>query len=128
MLDFIKIKTDLEDNFNRERSVGVDIDINVNVLSESNGKFSVSVFEEKVLIANEYLPNADITVGFVDKDTMIDNSSPLCAVVHSPLTHHSASFSLKSVFALVTLVSSITVSSGTTLSNAVVKVFLASTL
>ena len=72
MLDFIKIKTDLEDNFNRERSVGVDIDINVNVLSESNGKFSVSVFEEKVLIANEYLPNADITVGFVDKDTMID--------------------------------------------------------
>lgn len=72
MLDFVKVKTDLETSFNRERSVGIDIDINVNVLSESNGKFSVSVFDEKVLIANEYLPNADITVGFVDKDTMIE--------------------------------------------------------
>ena len=47
MLDFVKVKTDLEESFNREKSIGVDIDINVTVLSESDGKFSVSVFDEK---------------------------------------------------------------------------------
>mgnify|MGYP003320546931 CR=1 FL=1 len=72
MLDFVKIKTDLEDSFNREKSTGVDIDINVTVLSESDGKFSVSVFEEKCYVNNQHLPKADITVGFVNKDTMID--------------------------------------------------------
>ena len=72
MLDFIKIKNDLQDSFNREKSRGVDIDININVINEDNGKFSVSVFDEKCHVTNQHLPKADITVGFVDKDTMID--------------------------------------------------------
>tara|TARA_B100001287_G_scaffold201419_1_gene170780 strand:- start:2563 stop:2886 length:324 start_codon:yes stop_codon:yes gene_type:complete len=72
MLDFIKIKNDLQDSFNREKSKGVDIDININVINEDNGKFSVSVFEEKCFVNNQHLPKADITVGFVNKDTMID--------------------------------------------------------
>ena len=72
MLDFVKIKTDLEDSFNREKSIGVDIDINVTVLSENDGKFSVSVFDERCYVNNQHLPHADITVGFLNKDTMID--------------------------------------------------------
>jgi putative sterol carrier protein len=72
MLDFIKVKTDLEESFNTEKSVGVAIDINVTVVSEDDGKFSVSVFEEKCFVNNQHLPDADITVGFVDKDTMIE--------------------------------------------------------
>jgi|TARA_B110000444_G_scaffold251729_1_gene280021 putative sterol carrier protein len=72
MLDFVKIKADLETSFNKERADGVDIDINVNVISETNGKFSVSVFEGKCTITDTNLPKADITVGFVDKDTMIE--------------------------------------------------------
>ena len=47
MLDFIKIKNDLQDSFNREKSKGVDIDIHSNVINEDNGKFSISVFDEK---------------------------------------------------------------------------------
>ena len=43
MLDFEKIKTDLETNFNSEKAQGVDVSINVNVINEENGKFSVSV-------------------------------------------------------------------------------------
>jgi len=72
MLDFVKIKADLENSFNIERAKGVDIEINVNVISETNGKFSVSVSEGKCIITNENLSKADITVGFVDKDTMIE--------------------------------------------------------
>ena len=72
MLDFVKIKTNLEDSFNKDKSTGVDIDINVTVLNEDDGKFSVSVFEEKCYVNNQHLPKADITVGFVNKDTMID--------------------------------------------------------
>tara|TARA_B100001287_G_scaffold242907_1_gene218620 strand:- start:2027 stop:2356 length:330 start_codon:yes stop_codon:yes gene_type:complete len=72
MLDFVKIKTNLEDSFNKEKSTGVDIDINVTVLNEDDGKFSVSVFDKKCFVNSQHLPKADITVGFVDKDTMID--------------------------------------------------------
>ena len=32
MLDFIKIKNDLQDSFNREKSKGVDIDIHYQML------------------------------------------------------------------------------------------------
>ena len=72
MLDFEKIKDDLEGNFQKEKAQDVDIDINVNVLSESNGKFSVSVHKQQCIITNENLSKADITVGFVNKDVMID--------------------------------------------------------
>ena len=72
MLDFVKIKTNLEDSFNKEKSTGVDIDINVTVLNEDDGKFSVSVFDKKCFVNSQHLPKADITVGFVNKDTMID--------------------------------------------------------
>ena len=72
MLDFEKIKTDLETNFNSERAQGVDVSINVNVINEENGKFSVSVLDNKCTVYDDNLAKADITVGFVDKDTMID--------------------------------------------------------
>ena len=39
MLDFEKIKTDPETNFNSEKAQGVDVSINVNVINEENGKF-----------------------------------------------------------------------------------------
>jgi putative sterol carrier protein len=72
VLDFIKIKNDLEGNFQKNKAEEVDIDINVNVISETNGKFSVSVHDKKCIVTNESLPKADITVGFVNKDVMID--------------------------------------------------------
>ena len=72
MLDFVKIKTDLETSFNTDDAKDIDIDINVNVLSESNGKFSISVHSKKCIVTNENLDKADITVGFVNTDVMID--------------------------------------------------------
>ncbi len=71
MLDFIKIKNDLESSFNRKNSEGVDVDINISVINEDSGKFSVSVFDERCYVNNQHLPHADITVGFLNKDTMI---------------------------------------------------------
>ena len=72
MLDFVKIKTDLESSFNSDMADGVDVSINVNVINEENGKFSVSVLDNKCTVYDDNLTKADITVGFVDKDTMID--------------------------------------------------------
>lgn len=90
MLDFIKIKNDLESSFNRKKSEGVDVDININVINEDNGKFSVSVFNERCFVNNQHLPNADITVGFLDKDTMIDmftkGSNPTALVLSGKMT------------------------------------------
>jgi putative sterol carrier protein len=90
MLDFIKIKNDLEDNFQRDKSEDLDIDINVNVISESNGKFSVSIHNKRCIISNENLPKADITVGFVNKDVMIDmfvnGANPMGLVMGGQMT------------------------------------------
>jgi putative sterol carrier protein len=90
MLDFIKIKNDLEDNFQRDKSEDLDIDINVNVISESNGKFSVSIHNKRCIISNENLPKADITVGFVNKDVMIDmfvnGANPMALVMGGQMT------------------------------------------
>ena len=49
MLDYDKIKTQLEENFQVQKADGIDIDININVISEANGKFSV-VFTTKNLV------------------------------------------------------------------------------
>ena len=72
MLDYGKIKQDLEENFQRDKSEGIDIDINVNVINEANGKFSISVHDKKCILSDEHLDTADITVGFVNKDIMIE--------------------------------------------------------
>jgi|TARA_R110000744_G_scaffold16595_1_gene45602 putative sterol carrier protein len=72
MLDYATIKADLESKFQIEKAEGVDIDINVNVISETNGKFSISVHNNRCILLDEYLDKADITVGFVNKDTMIE--------------------------------------------------------
>ena len=72
MLDYGKIKQDLEGSFQRDKSEGIDIDINVNVISEANGKFSISVHDKKCILSDEHLDTADITVGFVNKDIMIE--------------------------------------------------------
>ena len=73
MLDFIKIKNDLESSFNRKKSEGVDVDININVINEDNGKFSVSVFNERCFVNNQHLPNAL----FFDLDKNSDENSDL---------------------------------------------------
>lgn len=105
MLDFVKIKTDLETSFNKDKSKGIDIDININVINEDNGKFSVSVFEEKCFVNNQHLPKADITVGFVDKDTMIEmftkGADPIKLVMGGQMTFNgdmSKGKSLKGLF------------------------------
>ena len=72
MLDFIKIKNDLQDSFNREKSKGVDIDIQDNVINEDNGKFSLVFLMKMSVTQSAFTQKADITVGFVNKDTMID--------------------------------------------------------
>ena len=72
MLDYGTIKQDLENKFQVDKSEGIDIDINVNVISETNGKFSISVHDKKCILCDEHLDKADITVGFVNKDTMIE--------------------------------------------------------
>jgi len=90
MLDFEKIKHDLEGNFQKEKAQDVDIDINVNVLSESNGKFSVSVHKQQCIITNENLSKADITVGFANKNVMIDmfvnGANPMGLVMGGQMT------------------------------------------
>ena len=90
MLDFIKVKDELEINFNKEKSKDVDIDINVNVISESNGKFHVSVKDEQCVVAQGNLDSADITVGFVNKDVMIDmftkGANPMSLVMSGKMT------------------------------------------
>jgi len=90
MLDYIKIKNELEINFNKEKSKDVDIDINVNVISESNGKFSVSVKDEQCVVEQGNLDKADITVGFVNKETMIDmftkGANPMSLVMSGKMT------------------------------------------
>ena len=72
MLDFTKIKTSLESSFNKDKSSGIKVSINVNVVNEDNGKFSVNVFDEQCKVESQLLPEADITLGFVNKDAMID--------------------------------------------------------
>ena len=72
MLDYGKIKQDLEGSFQRDKSEGIDIDINVNVINEANGKFSIRVHDKKCILSDEHLDKADITVGFVNKDIMIE--------------------------------------------------------
>ena len=54
MLDYATIKADLESKFQIEKAEGVDIDINVNVISETNGKFSISVHNNKCILLDEY--------------------------------------------------------------------------
>ena len=53
MLDFVKIKTDLESSFNSDMADGVDVSINVNVINEENGKFSVSVLDNKCTVYDD---------------------------------------------------------------------------
>ena len=60
MLDFEKIKTDPETNFNSEKAQGVDVSINVNVINEENGKFPVSVLDNKCIVYDDNLAKADI--------------------------------------------------------------------
>ena len=58
MLDFVKIKTDLESSFNSDMADGVDVSINVNVINEENGKFSVSVLDNKCTVYDDNLSKA----------------------------------------------------------------------
>ena len=53
MLDYDKIKTQLEENFQVQKADGIDIDININVISEANGKFSVSIHDKEFSIPKQ---------------------------------------------------------------------------
>ncbi len=75
---------------NEVKSEGVDIDINVNVINEDNGKFNVQVHDSSVTLEEGNLDNADITVGFVNKDVMIDmftkGANPMSLVLKGQMT------------------------------------------
>ena len=72
MLDIDSIRNSLTTNLNEDKSKDVDVDINVNVLGVSNGKFNVQVHNSTVALEEGYLDTADITVGFANKNVMID--------------------------------------------------------
>jgi len=90
MLDYDKIKTTLEDNFQVEKADGIDIDINVNVINETNGKFSVSIHSNRCIITDEHLDKSDITVGFVNTDTLtemfLEGGNPISLVMGGRMT------------------------------------------
>ena len=90
MLDIDSIRNTLTTNLNETKSEGVDIDINVNVISEANGKFNVQVHDSTVTVDDGNLDKADITVGFVNKDVMIDmftkGANPMSLVMSGKMT------------------------------------------
>jgi len=90
MLDIDSIRNTLTTNLNEVKSEGIDIDINVNVISEDNGKFNVQVHDSSVTLEEGNLDNADITVGFVNKDVMIDmftkGANPMSLVLKGQMT------------------------------------------
>ena len=90
MLDINSIRNTLTTNLNEEKSQGVDIDINVNVINEDNGKFNVQVHDNAVTVNDGNLDKADITVGFVNKDVMIDmftqGANPMSLVLKGQMT------------------------------------------
>ena len=90
MLDINSIRNTLTTNLNVEKSQGVDIDINVNVINEDNGKFNVQVHDNAVTVNDGNLDKADITVGFVNKDVMIDmftqGANPMSLVLKGQMT------------------------------------------
>jgi|MEHZ01.5.fsa_nt_MEHZ011433513.1_2 putative sterol carrier protein len=90
MLDYDKIKTQLEENFQVQKADGIDIDININVISETNGKFSVSIHDKECSIAHKQLDKSDITVGFVNEDTLLEmflaGGNPISLVMGGKMT------------------------------------------
>ena len=90
MLDYNKIKTQLEENFQVQKADGIDIDININVISETNGKFSVSIHDKEFSIAHKQLDKSDITVGFVNVDTLLEmflaGGNPISLVMGGKMT------------------------------------------
>jgi hypothetical protein len=83
MLDIDSIRNTLTTNLNEDKSKDVDVDINVNVLGVSNGKFNVQVH-------NSTVDTADITVGFANKNVMIDmfvnGANPMGLVMGGQMT------------------------------------------
>ena len=69
---------------------GIDIDINVNVINETNGKFSVSIHSNRCIITDEHLDKSDITVGFVNTDTLtemfLEGGNPISLVMGGRMT------------------------------------------
>tara|TARA_Y100000385_G_scaffold278950_1_gene327945 strand:- start:2082 stop:2405 length:324 start_codon:yes stop_codon:yes gene_type:complete len=90
MLDIDSIRNSLTTNLNEDKSKDVDVDINVNVLGVSNGKFNVQVHNSTVALEEGYLDTADITVGFANKDVMIDmfinGANPMGLVMGGQMT------------------------------------------
>lgn len=89
-MNFSKVKQTLEENFNKEKSSEVNIDINVTVLSGDKGKFSVAVHEGVCSITDTHLDKADITVGFINEETMIEmfvqGANPMSLVMGGKMT------------------------------------------
>ena len=77
-------------HFNSELAATVNIDINVTVLSGEPGSFSVAVHSGVCEIVAEHVPKSDITVGFLDAETMIDmftkGASPMSLVMSGKMT------------------------------------------
>jgi alkyl sulfatase BDS1-like metallo-beta-lactamase superfamily hydrolase len=90
MLDIDSIRNTLTTNLNKDKAQDVDIDINVNVISETNGKFNIRVHDSEVVLEEGNLDQADITVGFVNKDVMIEmftqGANPMGLVMGGKMT------------------------------------------
>lgn len=84
------IRQTLTENLNKEKSKDVNVDINVNVISEANGKFAVQIHNSNIEINEGNIDKADITVGFLNKDTMIDmflnGANPMSLVMKGQMT------------------------------------------
>jgi len=89
-MNYNTVKETLEQNFNAVKAADVNIDINVTVLGESEGEFSVSVHNGKCAIDNTHADKVDITVGFIDTDTMIamftEGANPMSLVMGGKMT------------------------------------------
>jgi alkyl sulfatase BDS1-like metallo-beta-lactamase superfamily hydrolase len=89
-MNFNNVKQTLEESFNKEKSADVDIDINVTVLSGEHGKFSVAIHNGDCSITNSHLDKADITVGFINEETMLEmfiqGANPMSLVMGGKMT------------------------------------------
>ena len=69
---------------------GDTVRINVNVINETNGKFSVSIHSNRCIITDEHLDKSDITVGFVNTDTLtemfLEGGNPISLVMGGRMT------------------------------------------
>lgn len=71
-MNFEQFRNTLLESFNVDKSTGVDVKINVNLLGDKDGKFSLIIQNNECIIEKTTIDKPDITVGFIDEDTMAE--------------------------------------------------------